>query len=129
MGYIGSDRRYIKLNEQALQAMLTVAGLKKPPPIPSRPLDNLLITLIVLGGIAAVAVQLLVLVAAPLARWLGGMGEQESASNLFKEFETQLEPEDGQHLSQHKATPASTASFGTARSGSGPARSSFGQRK
>ncbi len=129
VGYIGSDKRYIKLNEQALQAMLTVARLKKLPPIPDRPLDNLLIALIILGGIAAVAVQLLVLLAAPLARWLGGMREQETASNLFKEFETQLEQEAGQYPSQHTVTPASNTAFGSARPASGPARSSFGQRK
>lgn len=105
--------------------MLTVARLKKLPPIPNRPLDNLLVTLIVLGAIAAIAVQLLILLAAPLARWLGGMGEQSSASDLFKEFESELDQDDGQHT----AISANNTAFGAARPASGPARSSFGQRK
>jgi len=129
VGYIGSNKSYVKLNEQALQAMLTVARLKKLPPIPNRPLDNLLVTLLVLGGIAAFAVQVLVLVAAPVASWLGSLRERGSASDLFKEFDTQPDQDDGHPLSQPTATPANYAAFGVARPVSGTTRSSFGQRK
>ncbi|MEO9873870.1 MAG: hypothetical protein ABJM26_07185 [Anderseniella sp.] len=129
VGHIGSNKNYVKLNEQALQAMLTVARLKKLPPIPNRPLDNLLITLIVLGCIAAFAVQLLVLVAAPVASWLGSLRERGAASDLFKEFDTQPDQDDDHPLSQPTATPANHAAFGVARSVSGTARSSFGQRR
>jgi hypothetical protein len=95
----------------------------------NRPLDNFLITLIILGAIAAFAGQLLVLVTTPIASRLGGLREEQPAPRLLKELETQLETETGHLPSLRTAEPANNTAFGAARPVPGSARSSFGQRK
>ncbi len=125
VGYIGRDDRYIKLDQKALQAMLTVAGLKKPPRVPERPAGSKLRVFLFLVGIGMGAFFVLLYLIFLVIKIRKHFFRPKPVANPFAELLEDVR----QRSAQSGSGMTGRAGLGSANPAAGPARASFGKRQ
>lgn len=123
VGYIGSDDKYIKLDQRTLQAMLTIAGLKKPPPVPARPAGSKLDVFLFLVGVAIAAFMALLYLIFLVMKVVRFRDRQKQAASPFSGPVGNVIQRPAQ-----SGNNSATTGFGSVRPAARPARASFGKR-